>query len=142
MTQTREKWDCLFGVELTLEWRYEDAIVFRVFIFIFLFKTTGKKKHLDEDDFCPFYGNFFGKCRSESYLIITLFKVLSQQLWTTLTTAFERHFKMEDFTEMDHHTCSFFVGKKSWNENWQRCLKSYRLHKKPSLCFKEHCSKK
>ena len=105
MTQTREKWDSLFGVELTLERRYEDVIVFRVFIFIFLFKTTGKKKHLDEGDFCSFYGNFFGKCLPESYLIIDLFIVLSHQLWTTLTTAFERHFKMEDFTEMDHRTC-------------------------------------
>ena len=32
-----------------------------------------------------------------------MFKVLSQQLQGTLTTAFERYFKVEDFTDMDQH---------------------------------------
>ena len=48
----------LFCVDLTFEW-YEDVIVFRVFIFIFLFRTSGKKGHLDENDFRYCYGNFF-----------------------------------------------------------------------------------
>ena len=32
-----------------------------------------------------------------------MFKVLSQQLQGTLTTAFERHFTIEDFTDVDQH---------------------------------------
>ena len=45
------------------------------------------------------------KYRSEGYLITAMFKFLSQQLRYTLTTAFERNFTVEDFTEMDLHAC-------------------------------------
>ena len=38
---------------------YEGAMVFRIFIFIFLFRTNGKKEHLDENDFRHGYGNYF-----------------------------------------------------------------------------------
>ena len=41
-----------------MKW-YEGAVVFRVFIFIFLFRTNGKKEHLDENNFLHYYGNFF-----------------------------------------------------------------------------------
>ena len=34
-----------------------------------------------------------------------MFKVLSQQLGSTLTTAFERHVATEGFTDMDQHRC-------------------------------------
>ena len=34
-----------------------------------------------------------------------MFKVLSQQLRGTLTTAFERHLTMEVFMNMDQHRC-------------------------------------
>ena len=44
--------------DLTFEW-YEDALIFRVFIFTFLFRTNGKKKHLDKTDFRHCYGDFF-----------------------------------------------------------------------------------
>ena len=51
MTQTKEKWDYNApGVDVTFEW-YENAMVFRVLIFIFLFKTNEKKGHLDKNDF-------------------------------------------------------------------------------------------
>ena len=42
-------------------------------------------------------------CCSESYLILAMFKVLSQRLLGTLTTAFEIYFTVEDFTDMDQH---------------------------------------
>ena len=38
---------------------YEGATVFRISIFIFLFRTNGKKEHLDENDFRHGYGNYF-----------------------------------------------------------------------------------
>ena len=42
---------------MTFEW-HEGATVFRVFIFIFLFKTNGKKNHLNENGLCHCYGIF------------------------------------------------------------------------------------
>ena len=44
MNQTREKWG-----SLTFEW-YEENMVFRVLIFIVLFRTNVKKGLLDEND--------------------------------------------------------------------------------------------
>ena len=60
-------------------------MVFRVLIFIFLFKTNGKKRHLDENDFRAIM-LVSPKNYSESYLIATMFKVSSQKLGGTLTT--------------------------------------------------------
>ena len=42
---------------------------------------------------------------NRNYLITVMFKVLSQELGGTLTTAFERHLTIEDFTDMDQHRC-------------------------------------
>ena len=42
---------------------------------------------------------------NRNYLINVMFKVLSQELGGTLTTAFERHLTIEDFTDMDQHRC-------------------------------------
>ena len=43
-----------------------------------------------------------------NYLITGMFKFFSQQLRGTLKTAFDRHLTVENFTDMDHHTCLFF----------------------------------
>ena len=43
-----------------------------------------------------------------------MFKVFSQQLEGKITTAFERHFAFEDFTEVDQHTCKLIMDQ-------QRC---------------------
>ena len=51
MTKTKEKWDYNASeADMTFEW-YENVMVFRVLIFIFLFKTNEKKGHLDKNDF-------------------------------------------------------------------------------------------
>ena len=65
--------------------------------FIFFLRTNGKNEHLDENEFRHSYGNY--------YLISAIFKVLSQQLRGTLSTAFRRHAIFEDFTDIDQHTC-------------------------------------
>ena len=39
------------------------------------------------------------------YLTTAMLKVFSQQLQGTTTTAFERHFTIEDFMDMDQHKC-------------------------------------
>ena len=61
-----------FWVELTSEW-YEGAMVFPVFIFIFFFRTNGKKEHSGENDLRYSYGNYF-----ESVII----KVIWYQLFS------------------------------------------------------------
>ena len=48
---------------------------------------------------------FFSKDSFQKYLITAMFKVLSQQIRSTLTTTFERHLTIEDFTNMDQHRC-------------------------------------
>ena len=47
----------MFWVDLTFEW-YEDGMVFRLFIFIFLFRTNVIKGYLDESVFRHCYGIF------------------------------------------------------------------------------------
>ena len=49
-------------------------------LLLFLFRTNGKKEHLDENNFRHCYGNFFRKWHSESYLITAIFEVPSQKL--------------------------------------------------------------
>ena len=60
----------------------------RVYCYYFCLEPTGKIGHLDENDLRHCYGNFFRKWHSESYLITAMFKVRSQQLRGTWTTAF------------------------------------------------------
>ena len=68
-------------------------------LLLILFRTNGKKGHLDENDFRHYDANFFQKWHSESYLITAMFKVPSQQIRGTLTTA---------FWKIPH--CSLFYG--------------------------------
>ena len=53
---------------------------------LFLFRTKGKKGHLNENDFRQSYGNFIQKEHTESYLIMAMFKGPSQKLLATLKT--------------------------------------------------------
>ena len=104
MTQTREKWDCRILVDLTFEW-YEYAMVFRVFIFIFLFRTNFRKWYLDESDFHHCHGNFF-----ESAILKVTWSELFLKFFLNNCEAhgqqhFERHSTVEDFTDMDQDTC-------------------------------------
>ena len=51
----------MFWVDVTFEW-YGDAMVFCVFMFIFLiflFKSNVRRGYLDESDFRHCFGNFF-----------------------------------------------------------------------------------
>ena len=47
----------------------------------------------------------YSKVPYRKQLMAAMFKVLSQQLRGTLTTAFERHVTIEDFTDMNQHRC-------------------------------------
>ena len=125
----------MFSLVLTFK-RYEDAMIFCVFIFIFCLEPT-EREQLDENDFRHYYGNF-SEAPFWKYLITAMFKVLSKQLRGTLTTAFERHMTIKNFTDMDHHRCQLFFDLTSLNENRQKDLKNIHLHENLSLLMKEH----
>ena len=57
MTQTRGKWNSLYWVQRTFE-RYENAMLFCVFIFTFLFWTKVFKEDFDENNFLHCYDDF------------------------------------------------------------------------------------
>ena len=72
----------------------------------------------------------FWKCYSESYLITAIFKVLSQQLWGTLTTAvWNTHYNWRFYESTYALILSSRLEKASWNENRRSCLESCELHK-------------
>ena len=88
----KKRWYCLWCyyismVELTFEW-YEDAMVFHVFIFIFICLASPVKKDILMRTTSVTVMGIFRKCHSGSYLITAMFKVCSQQLRATLTAAF------------------------------------------------------
>ena len=100
MTQTREKWDSLVFSrgDFWMIWRYHGILYIH---FYFLFRNNVWREQLDKNNFCYCYSIFFLKMLFRKYLITAMFGVLSQQLRGTLTTAFERHLTIEDFTDMD-----------------------------------------
>ena len=57
--------------------------------FIFLFGSNDKKEHLDKNDFCHGYNNYF----KSAVLKVTCFQ-------GTLTSIFQRYFTVEHFTVM------------------------------------------
>ena len=57
-------------------------------VFLFLFRTNGKKGRLDENNFCQCYVFFSKVVLWKWYSGTAMFKVLSQQLRGTLRTAF------------------------------------------------------
>ena len=71
----------------------------------FLFRNNFIRGQLDQNDLRRCFGNFFSKVSFCKYLITAMLKVLSEQLQDTLTTAFERHPPIEDFTDMDRQRC-------------------------------------
>ena len=90
----------MFWVDLTFEW-YEDAMVFRVLIFIFLFRTNGKKEHFDENEFYTVMVVFskvpFWKLQLCSKFLFNNYEAHWQQY-------LGRNSKAEDFTDMDQDT--------------------------------------
>ena len=65
-----------------------------------LFRTNGKKEHLDENNFRHCYGNFFRKWNSESYLI-TCSKSLLNKYEAHWQQHFQRYATVLYFTDMD-----------------------------------------
>ena len=73
---------------LGFEW-YEGVVVFRVFIFIFLFRNNGKKELLDENDFRHGFGNYF----ASAILKVTCYQLCSKLFLNNYEAHLERCFK-------------------------------------------------
>ena len=76
MIQTTEKWDSLVLRRADFLMA-KSAMVFCVFIFIFLFRSNGKKSTW-MNDFCHFYGNYF----ENVILKVTWYQLFSKLLTT------------------------------------------------------------
>ena len=78
MTQAGEKWDSLVlkRGDFWMIWT-----CYGIIIFVFMFRNVVREQ-LDQNNFNRCYGVFFQK--KKKYLITTMFKVLYQQLWSTL----------------------------------------------------------
>ena len=105
-------------------WNFVFSFFFSLFFFFFLKKNNGKIEQLDENNFRRCYGNFFLKVSFQKYLITAMFKVLFQQLRSTLTMAYERQLTFEDLTDMDQYRC-------------QACTKTFNLLFCASLSLKQ-----
>ena len=57
--------------------------------FIFLFRSNGKKEHLDENDFCHGYGNYF----KSAALKVTWFQLCSKLFVSNYEVYWQRHLK-------------------------------------------------
>ena len=107
MWQTKEKHDCLYWVDLWPLNGVKMTWYFACLLLLILFRTNGKKGHLDENDFRHCDGNFFQMWHSESYLITAMFK------WSLLN--------------------NYDFGKRHWNENRWSCLEKIS-HAKLQAC--------
>ena len=81
----------MLWVDLTFE-LYEDVMVFRVLIFIFLLRTDGKKGHLDENHFhtvmvvfskVPLW-KLFGHSYAQNSFLTTMMHIYNSILKDTL----------------------------------------------------------
>ena len=88
MTQTREKWNPRFRLEMTFEW-YEGAMVFRVFIFFYLEPTVKINPWVRMISVTVMV--IVEKKPFWKLLVMSYVQSFSQKLRGILTTAFERH---------------------------------------------------
>ena len=84
LNSTSQAREILIGADFK---RYEDTMIFWVFIFIFCWEPTVREQ-LNKNDFCHYYGNFFEstvlKLLDHSYVHIhSNYEALWQQHWKT-----------------------------------------------------------
>ena len=107
MSQKRQKWDFfVLSMESYLNvlsrsksWMIWKCHGIPCFHFYFLFRNSVKREQLDEKEFCRCYGNLFSQVSFWKY------KVLCRRLRDALKTAFEGHFTVEDFPDMNQQRC-------------------------------------
>ena len=111
MTQTRKNVSPWWWIELTFE--YGHAMVFCFYgipCFFLLFRTNGKKKNDKRAISVAAVKIIILKMSFWKLLDISHVQSSFSRLRGTLTTAFKRHLTVENFTNVDQHTCQFFLG--------------------------------
>ena len=78
---------------------------YSVFPFYFLFRSNLIREQLDENDFRCCYDNFYFESVVPKVPDHGYFQSSFSRITGTLTTAFERHLTIKDFTDMDQHRC-------------------------------------
>ena len=125
----------MFWVDLTFEW-YEDAMVFCVFVFISLFRTTVKKEFLNESDFRHCYDNFY-----ESAILNFTW---SQLCWKDHLNSYEAHWQysiFKDALQLKILRMWINIRAKSFIKTWRRTLRSetffskWKPFKNDEKCF-------
>ena len=91
MTRTRKKWNSmvLSRADFWMVWRCHGI---PYFIFIFLFRTNGKKEHLDENDFHFRYGNYF----ESAIMKVNWYQLCPKSFLNTYEAHWQRNLKIED----------------------------------------------
>ena len=107
-------------------------------LLLFLFRTNGKKGHLDENDLRHCYDNFFRKWHSESCLITAMFKLPFHQLRGRLTIDTLEFYILPTWIKMRAKSFIKSFGKRQWNENRWRCVEKDQLRKYPSVHLEVH----
>ena len=132
----------MFWVDLTFEW-YDDDMVFRVLIFIFLFRTNVKKEYLYESS-CAFVMIIFSK--------VLFWKLLDhtyvQRSFSRIARRMKNSILKEILQSKILQTCIKIRANtsiKTWEnimkENQQRRLENYHLQNNTTPHFKEQCTK-
>ena len=144
MSQNKKMSLILSRSDFSMIWRYYGIPCVHFYLFIiFLFRTNGKKGHLDENDFRYCYCNLskvaFWKPLERSYI------------WSSFSTIYEapwqHHFErlpvVENVMDIDQHMCWIFhqdLSELHQTEIDKGTWKKYQLHKNSSLHFEEHCT--
>ena len=110
-------------------------MVFRVFIFIFLFPTKDKKEHLDENDFHHAYGDYF----ENAILKVTWYRLCLKFFLSNYETGWQKHLKdtlqLKILRTWINICANSFLDKKMGKG---ACLEHSQLHKNLSLFFEQH----
>ena len=123
---------CLTWVKINFEW-YEDAMVFRIFLFILFCLTTPVRKYISMRTTSVTVVMIFRKCHSESYW--------SQLCWKFVLSNYKPHWQQPAFRKTPNSWRfygyrSFLSGEIIMKQISTKVPR--KLHKNLSLHFEEH----
>ena len=123
-----------------MAWRCHDISSFNFYFFVF--RTNGKKEHLDENNFCDGYSNFYESAAVKvSHLMIAMFKVF----FSTIRRHIDHGIWETFYSRRFYGNVSTYVLILPWltimQTSWLKCLGNYQLHKNLRLYFEEHITK-
>ena len=114
------------------------------FIFIFLFRTN-LREYIWMRTTSAIVMVIFSKVSSWKLLdhsyVRSSFSTIIRHIDNTILKETPQLKILRTWINISFIVLSLRLGKASWNENQRCCLKSYKLHKNPSLHFEHNCTK-